>query len=131
MIYSAKLKKMDEIIEEFAYFSIENNDLYCFINCCPMAIEVNKVYNVELDYFIIDEFILEEVNTDESVIIPFERIGNSTQYKITGRLDGNTFTAGNICFEDDALQLEYSYLDGRLITLNVWRLSISVISERI
>ena len=54
MIYSAKLKKMDETIEEFAYFSIENNDLYCFINCCPMAIEVNKVYNVELDYFIID-----------------------------------------------------------------------------
>ena len=39
MIYSAKLKKMDEIIEEFAYFSIENNDLYCFLNCCPMAIE--------------------------------------------------------------------------------------------
>ena len=64
MIYSAKLKKMDETIEEFAYFSIENNDLYCFLNCCPMAIEVNKVYNVELDYFIIDEFILEEVNTD-------------------------------------------------------------------
>ena len=88
MIYSAKLKKMDETIEEFAYFSIENNDLYCFLNCCPMAIEVNKVYNVELDYFIIDEFILEEVNTDESVIIPFERIGDSTQYKITGRLDG-------------------------------------------
>ncbi len=94
-----------------------------------MAIEVNKVYNVELDYFIVDKFILEEVNTDESVIIPFERIGDSTQYKITGRLDGNTFTAGNICFEDDALQLEYSYLDGRLITLTVWRLSISVISE--
>ena len=42
-----------------------------------------------------------------------------------------SFTAGNICFEDDALQLEYSYLDGRLITLTVWRLSISVISERI
>ena len=88
MIYSSKAKKMDETIEEFAYFSIENNDLYCFLNCCPMAIEVNKVYNVELDYFIIDEFILEEVNTDESVIIPFERIGDSTQYKITGRLDG-------------------------------------------
>lgn len=122
---------MDEIIEEFAYFSIENNDLYCFLDCCPMAIEVNKVYNVELDYFIIDKFILEEVNTDESVIIPFERIGDSAQYKITGRLDGNTFTAGNICFVDDALQLKYSYLDGRLITLTVWRLNISVISERI
>lgn len=131
MIYSAKLKKMDEIVEELAYFSIENNDLYCFLDYCPMAIEVNKVYNVELDYFIVDKFILEEVNTDESVIIPFERIGNSTQYKITGRLDGNTFTAGNICFVDDALQLKYSYLDGRLITLTVWRLNISVISERI
>ena len=122
---------MDEIVEEFAYFSIENNDLYCFLDYCPMAIEVNKVYNVELDYFIVDKFILEEVNTDESVIIPFERIGDSTQYKITGRLDGNTFTAGNICFVDDALQLKYSYLDGRLITLTVWRLNISVISESV
>ncbi len=34
-------------------------------------------------------------------------------------------------FVDDALQLKYSYLDGRLITLTVWRLNISVISESV
>lgn len=130
MIYSIKLKEMDEITREFAYFSIENNDLYCFLDYYPMAIGVNKACDVELGYFIVNKFILEEVNIDESATIPPEGVGDSARYKITGRLDDNTLTAGSICLVDNVLRLRYSYLDSRLTTLTVWRLNTSVISER-
>ncbi|MRN37438.1 hypothetical protein CRG49_012830 [Neisseria sp. N95_16] len=129
MIYSVKLKNLDKLCENFADFSIENNDLYCFIAYSKISLEENRIYNVEIEYQIFNDYIVEEANIDKPIIFPFERIDDSPRYRITGRLNGNSFKSGNIYFMDNYLQKEYSFLDGRLITLTIDRLDISIISE--
>lgn len=128
MIYSAKLKNLDKFCENFADFSIENNSLHCFIACSKIFLEENKIYNIEIEYQVFNEYMVAEVNIDKPIILPFERIDDSPRYKVTGRLHGNLFKSGNICFIDDYLQKEYSFLDGRLITLTIDRLDIAIIS---
>lgn len=120
MIYTSKILRLDENIEEEAVLLIEGILLTCFVNVCPFKIEENMKYQVDLNLWSIEGLELAEVSENEPSAI--SRIGTGFAYSLTGRLNKGQLDVGALCFEDPAFLTEFSYLEGK---------NVRVIADRI
>ena len=97
MLYKCKIKKLDDVIEEAALIEINGYELYCFISYCPFKIFENSIYEVELNYEILNNYKLNKSN----LTYGFIKINNTFAYKITAKLKNNQLILPNIIFEKD------------------------------
>jgi hypothetical protein len=125
MIYSAKVERIDEDIEEEVTLVIDGLKLVCFAGVCPYPIEEGKAYPVSLHLVVFDDYMITEVNIDESSL---KRIGQGFSYIVTGRLSEDTLNAG-IAFQDQVFLSDYGYLDGKMVSVKVDRIDAEFLSS--
>lgn len=125
MLYKCKIKKLDNVIEEATLIEINGYELYCFISYCPFKIFENSIYEVELNYEILNNYKLNKSNLTTGFI----KINNTFAYKITGKLKNNQLILPNMIFEKDDFLSNYSYLDNNLVTLEVDRITVSFVKK--
>lgn len=125
MIYSAKVEKIDEDVEEEVTLLVQGQKLVCFAGVCPYPIEEGGIYPVLLNLVVFDEYLVKQAEVASPSI---ERVGQSFSYVVTGKLFGDTLDAG-ISFQDEIFLRDYGYLDGKMISVQVDRIDAEFLSN--
>ncbi|MBL1224332.1 hypothetical protein [Enterococcus sp. BWR-S5] len=114
-----KINKIDSLIEEEVFFSVNDLEIVGF-NVSPQELEVGKVYEAEIDIFMID--FLEMQNQEGTQDKKVKHINNFT-YNLCGKLlDENTLDVG--FYITSELFEDYQYLVGGYVSLTVDRLQV-------
>lgn len=127
MIYQAYIHALHEDVEEEVDLQINGVRLNCFAAVCPYAIQENKIYPVRLELIVLDHYEVVESVIDS--VPAFSKLGRDFSYLVHGRLSGLCFEAGGLVFEDEVLQHEFGYLDGKFLTLRVDRIDVEFLPE--
>lgn len=114
-----RINKIDALIEEEVVFFVNGLEIIGF-NVSPQELEIGKIYEAEIDVFMIDSLdITKQEGTENKKI---EDITNFT-YNLCGKLlDGNVLDAGFYITSD--LFDDYQHLNGKYVSLAVDRLQI-------
>jgi hypothetical protein len=86
------------------------------------VIQEGQLYPVRLELVVLDDYEVTESPVDTQPA--FSRIGNGFSYMVHGRLSGTALHAGGLVFEDEVLQRDFGYLDGRFVSLKVDRIDV-------
>ena len=124
-VYQGKLLAIDpSVIEEV---TIEVNGLRIVAFSDNYGVEINKTYQLELDFFLgdDDELNLVEISEPKYGLI---RRGDSFSYEVYGKVIDDCIDIGNEIKIQDELFNEFSYLNNKFIKFNVIRLGVTFIS---
>lgn len=127
MIYQAKVLRLNEDIEEEVELQVGGDKLTCFASVCPYAIEVGLSYPVKLRLVVLDDYAVTELADDSPSSIA--RVGNGFAYALVGKLGGGCLESGGIIFEDDVLQRDFGYLDGKIIAMKIDRIDAEFLAR--
>lgn len=127
MNYQVKIKHLSADVEEEMVLRINGVEFTCFAAVCPYKIEEGSSYKVELTAQVFNEYLVSELDEEASTSII--QINNSFSHVITGKLSGNRLHAGDIVFEDDVLQSDFGYLEGKMIAWKVDRIDVEFLSD--
>ena len=116
----AYLKHIDDVIEEKVTLITNNVEVVCFAGVCPFEIQVGQEYSVSFEMNVFSDYHLEKSASKETGVT---RLGNSFQYLLRGKLNGNTVLCG-LPFEDEILRSNYGYLDGDIVDFIVDRIDV-------
>lgn len=127
MIYEALVLRVDEDIEEEVMLRIGGIELACFASVCPYNIEVGLSYPVELHPVVFDNYSVNELpdGTPPSI----DRVGTGFAYLITGKLSSGCLEAGGLVIEDEVLERDFSYLEGKMIAMKIDRMDVEFLSR--
>ncbi len=120
MIYSSKILRLDDNIEEEALLLIEGASLTCFVNVCPYSIMEDQVYPVDLHLWSMEG--LELAEALESDPCGISRIGTGFSHSLTGRLNKGQLEVGSIVFEEPEFADEFQHLEGKKVRIIADRL---------
>ena len=120
MIYSSKILRLDDNIEEEAVLLIEGVSLTCFVNVCPYPIKEELVYPVDLHLWSLEGLELAEALENEPSAIC--RIGTGFSHSLTGRLNKGRLEVGALVFEEPEFSDEFQYLEGKMVRIIADRL---------
>ena len=120
MNYLAKIKRLNDDVEEEVVLCINGVELTCFATVCPYNIKEGASYHVELTAQVFNDYLVNALGEDASPSIV--QVGNSFSHIITGLLNDNRLDAGGIVFEDDILLSEFGYLEGKIVSWKVDRI---------
>lgn len=127
MIYYAKVLHLNNEIEEEAVLQINGVELVCFACVCPYEIKEGQLYPVELHPVVFDDYVVTELSNSSDTTI--DRVGKGFQYLITGRLIGQRLECGELILEDEVLQRDFNYLDGKMIAIKWDRIDVEFLSQ--
>lgn len=118
---------MGSLIEEEVTLEIDGMYFVGFANVCPFEISVGKQYLVDVELTILDEFIIEQLYTEQKEI---EQIDDGFAYFIKGILDVDkgTIDVGIIFEVDREFLSDYGYLHNQFVQIKVDRISVEFIS---
>ena len=122
MTYQALVVRLSEQIEEEVMIRIGDVELTGFAHVCPYPIEIGRIYPVELDPLVFDEYNIQNVDDDalESII----RTGDEYEYVVTGRFKDGAVKSQGLSFEDEIFATEFKYLNGTTVTFHIDRLDL-------
>ncbi|MFE8646395.1 hypothetical protein ACFX58_15040 [Sphingomonas sp. NCPPB 2930] len=123
MIYKAQVTRLNKEVEEDVDLLIQGVELNCFASICPYRLEPNKIYPIELELIVLDEYrVVELTGIDKPNFI---KTGKGFAYEIRGRIVNSYFDAGGLLFKDDVLATEFGYLKGKMVSLTVDRIGVA------
>lgn len=122
MKYYAKLKSLNNDIEEEALLSLGEKEIYCFIDSAPYPLIEGNIYLVEINVSFLDE---EELSEVSSINLSFNRVGDTFSYEIVGFLSGDTLITDGVIFRDEIFTEEFSFLNSKYVALQPDRISVS------
>ena len=122
MKYYAKLKSLNNVLEEEALLSLGEKEIYCFIDSAPYPLIEGNIYLVEINVSFLDE---EELSEVSSVNLSFERVGETFPYEIVGFLFGDILITDGVIFRDELFTKEFSFLNSKYVALQPDRISVS------
>jgi len=127
MIYEAKVLHLDKDIEEEVVLQIGGIVLTCFACVCPYVIKKYLSYPVELHLVVLGDYVVTELvsNSMPSIV----RLGNGFASVVTGKLSGGCLDVGGLIFEDDVLQSDFGYLDGKMVAMKVDRIDAEFLAK--
>ncbi len=117
---NAFLVRKDKDDKEEVDLVVNGIKLTCFVAVCPKTIHVGNYYQVTLELYMPNEYEVTEATSDRD---GFEKTGDTFEYLITGTMKGSIIDCG-IEFEDLHLLSHYGYLDGKRITIRVYRIDV-------
>ena len=127
MIYQAQVVALSDDIEEKVTLQINDIRLNCFAGICPYPISVGKNYPVQLELVMLHNY---EVTASRDSSGPaFVKTGKGFAYLIHGRLNGMYLEADGLVFEDEVLQADFGYLDGKTVTVKADRIDVEFLSQ--
>ncbi|MFT7723420.1 MAG: hypothetical protein QM788_11390 [Roseateles sp.] len=127
MIYQAQVIKLNDDIEEEVALQINGVRLNCFASVCPYPIEEGKSYSVQLELVMLDDY--EVMESPDDAAPAFVETGKGFAYLVQGKLNGRYFEAGGLVFEDEVLQTEFGYLDGKMVTVKADRIDVEFLPQ--
>ena len=127
MIYHAQVIKLSDDVEEKVTLQINGIQLNCFAGICPYPLSEGKSYPVQLELVMLDDYEVMESPGDASPA--FVETGKGFAYLIQGRLNGMYLEADGLVFEDEVLQTDFGYLDGKIVTVKVDRIDVEFLSQ--
>ncbi len=122
MIYSALVKDINQEIEGEVTLQVNGFEMVCFSNMPPAMDAIGTVRPIELMPMVFGEYEVKEISALSTPAV--ERIGDSFSYLVSGKLSAGKVDAGVVSFEDDMLNSEFGYLDGKMITWKIERLDV-------
>lgn len=126
MIYKALVLRVDDDIEEEVRIRIGDIELACFAGVCPYNIEAGLSYPVELRPVVFGDYSVTELLDGTPASI--DRVGTGFAYIITGRLSGSCLESVELVIEDDVLQRDFGYLEGKIIAMKIDRMDVEFLS---
>lgn len=115
MIYDAKIKQFNDIVEEEILVEIDGIDIFCFSIFHTPEMKIGESYPAEIELTVFDE--LEMIEIDQPVK-ELSKIGETFSYTIRGLLKNGILDAG-IKFELDSEDLiDYQNLDGKYVEIS-------------
>ena len=127
MIYQAQVIALSDDIEEKVTLQINDIRLNCFAGICPYPISVGKNYPVQLELVMLHNY--EVMASPDSSGPAFIETGEGFTYLIQGRLNGRYLEADGLLFEDEMLQTDFGYLDGKTVTVKADRIDVEFLSQ--
>ncbi len=127
MIYQARVLALGDDVEEEVNLLIDDVRINCFASVCPYPIEEGETYPVCLELVVFDDY--EVAESSGNAFAAFSRIGEGFAYVVQGRLNGICLNVGGLVFEDEVLQRDFGYLDGRWVTLKVDRIDVEFLTQ--
>lgn len=127
MIYHAQVIKLSDDIEEKVTLQINGRQLNCFAGICPYPISEGKSYPVQLELVVLDDY--EVMASPDDAGAAFVETGKGFAYLIQGKLNGMYLEADGLVFEDEVLQRDFGYLDGKMVTVKVDRIDVEFLSQ--
>ena len=125
MIYRVWVKEINPDIEEEILIQVNNIELICFVTNWNMNVKVGQFYDADIGVTVLDSLNIEK-QADQ--ITCFKQINGSFAYSICGKFDYNSHSidAGIVIeFDLDEVDLfDYSYLDGKYVSIKVDRISL-------
>ncbi|WP_205781154.1 hypothetical protein [Methylocaldum sp. SAD2] len=122
MIYQALVLRVDEDIEEEVLLRVGDIELACFASVCPYKIEVGLSYPVELHPVVFDDYSVTALPDETQPAVT--RVGTGFAYVVTGKLSGDCLESGGLVIEDEVLQRDFGYLEGKMITMKIDRMDV-------
>lgn len=122
----AFVKRIDKDVEEEVLLSISNVEITTFLGYSNFKISEEMEYEVELSLMMFDDILIKESNSSQKQIT---RLGDSFKHRIIGVLLEDGILDSCISFKDDIF-LEYPYLIGKYIELEVDRIDVSFLTEK-
>jgi hypothetical protein len=120
--YQARALTLSDIIEDEVDIEILDLQPKCFAGICPYPIEMGKIYPVCLELLVLDSYEVEEASSD--VGLSFSRLEEGFAYLVRGRLNGKHLEVGRLIFENEILQRDFGYMDGKYLELRVDRINV-------
>ncbi|BBB63187.1 hypothetical protein UNDKW_4914 [Undibacterium sp. KW1] len=116
-----RIERFHETVEEEVVLNNGTGDLVCFFDVRPYQLIVGHSYSIRLNFLILDDPHIREIDDDsESLIL---RCGSGYSYQIQGRLVGDRLYACGYEFEDEAFEYDCAFLDGKMISIDVDRIN--------
>lgn len=122
MIYQVRIINLNDDVEEEVELQINEEKLSCFAGVCPYPLKVGNSYPAKLELVVLNDYNVRESLNSEGPA--FVRMNRTFSYLVRGRLKGTCLEAGEAVFEDEFLQKNYWYLDGKVVELNVDRIDV-------
>jgi hypothetical protein len=123
MKYDAQVLKLDDDVEEQVVIQVGNAQLTCFASVCPYAIHPGQHYPVELELFVAEDFVMTEfVDAQPNSLAQCEP--NGLGYVITGQLNGDQLSVGELIFKDSVFQTHFAHLQNKKVQLKVDRIDV-------
>jgi hypothetical protein len=127
MIYQAHVLALHDDVEDEVDLEINGARLKCFAGICPYSIQEDQLYPVRLELVVLDDYQVTESSVGTE--LAFSRIGNGFSYLVHGRLSGIFLDVGGLVFEDEVLQRDFGYLDGKFVSLKVDRIDVEFLAK--
>ncbi|MGF6647347.1 hypothetical protein [Paraburkholderia sp. GAS82] len=122
MTYSAFITDISQDIEGEVTLLVNGLELICFSNMPPALDSIGTECEIEFLPMVFGEYDVREIPDASAPLV--QRIENSFSYVVQGRLDVGRVKAGSITFEDEVLQSEFGYLDGKMVAWKIERLDV-------
>jgi len=117
-----RIERLSEIIEEEVVVSLRGRELTCFASMAPYKLTVGKDYPARFSLVVFDEYRVENAG-DASESITSSMAGDYS-HEVVGRLVEGHLCACGFVFENSALESEYAYLDGNMVSMGVDRIDV-------
>lgn len=114
--------RLGDDVEEEVVVEIAGQVVTCFLSFCPHAISAGNSYEGSLSLWAADGLDVREAADQPKGI---SRLGDGFRHRVVGILRGNVLEAG-IRFEDESFSLEYQYLDGHSVAVEVDRIQLAI-----
>lgn len=122
MTYSAFIKDISQDIEGEVTLLVSGLELTCFSNMPPSRNSIGTECEIEFLPMVFGEYDVREVADNSEPLV--QRVGNSFAYVVSGRLAGGGVEAGPVTFEDEMLESEFGYLNGKMVAWKIERLDV-------
>ena len=122
MNYLAEVLWVGDDIEEEVVLRINEINITCFANVCPLQIHVGLRYWVSITPYISGDYHVREVT--ERVSIGFHRLNSGFSYDVVGILNEGNLEVDSLVLEDDYLIQEYGHLNQKTVEWKVDRLDV-------
>jgi hypothetical protein len=122
MTYSVLIKDINQDIEGEVTLVVNGLELTCFSNMPPSLNSIGTECEIEFLPMVFGEYDVHEVPDTSGPLV--QRVGNSFSYVVSGLLNEGAIDAGPVTFEDEVLQSEFGYLDGKMVAWKIDRLDV-------
>ena len=120
MKYLVRILPVNDQLEHILNISLFDQELEVFVPYMNKDVNFGAEYLVDLEPVVLDEYIVENTEEESNII----KIDDSLMYEIIGYLDDGKIISNNVCFDDEVLRNDFSYLNNQKVKWVIDRINL-------